>query len=241
MTWASRLKFLFGLIVVLAIVAAGTLVFNQRELRVDSESATIASASISVGSEYGGMVTTAYVEEDAQVSAGDPLATLESQQLQLELAEGLVDDDEPGVEKDGSYTVYATVDGTLSELDMHLGSFVQAGDVVARIDERDTLFVEAQFRLSPADFGRIEDGATVEFVLPDRSTLTGVVANLDVETVDGDALVTVRVESDDLVWGDESGLSDPGTPVEATLYLRDDGPLAGVSDMVSTFAHRIGL
>lgn len=241
MTWASRMKFLFGLILVLAIVAAGTLVFNQRELRVDSESAAIESATIAVGAEHGGLVTTSYVEEDEEVSAGDPLATLESEQLQLMVAEGLVDVGEQGVGAGGRYTMYAAVDGNVADLGMQVGSYVQAGDVVAEIDERDTLFVEAQFRLSPADFGRIEDGATVDFVLPDRSMLTGAVDRLDVETVDGDALVTIRVESDDLVWGDGSGLIEPGTPVEATLYLRDDGPLAGVSDMLAEFAHRIGL
>ena len=38
-----------------------------------------------------------------------------------------------------------------------------------------------------------------------------------------------------------SGLYRPGTPVVATLSLRDDGPLAGVSDSFRDFLRRMGL
>jgi hypothetical protein len=101
--------------------------------------------------------------------------------------------------------------------------------------------VQAQFQLTPLDFGRIADEATVEYVLPNQQVLTGAVSTLDVETVDGEAVATVHVDSAGLVWGDEQGLIQPGTPVEATLYLRDDGPLAGVSDRFKALLHRVGL
>ena len=39
-------------------------------------------------------------------------------------------------------------------------------------------------------------------------------------------MTTVRVDSETLVYGDEDGLMAPGTPVVATLQLRNDDALA---------------
>jgi hypothetical protein len=44
-----------------------------------------------------------------------------------------------------------------------------------------------------------------------------------------------------LTTGDLGNLTKSGTPVVATLQLRDDGPLAGVSDMAFDFLRQIGL
>lgn len=241
MTWTNRFKFSFGLIVVFAIVGAATLVFNQRQLRVESETATIAASTVAVATEYPGFITEVLVEKGDQVVVGDPLFTLQSLQLQRDAVAGVVSDTMVTASPDGVLTVLATTDGVVSDLVAEVGMYSQPGSTLAEIDETGTLFVEAEFKLTPLDFGRIEDGAAVEFVLPNQQVLTGSVSTLEVETVDGDAVATIHVDTPGLVWGDEQGLIQPGTPVEATLYLRDDGPLAGVSDKLKSFLHKVGL
>lgn len=240
MTWANRFKFTFGLIAVLGIVRAATLVFNQRQTRVDSETATIAAATIQVGSDYSGLVTEVFVEPGDYVATGDQLFTIQSVQFERDLAVNAVSATRPVASTDGTLAVLSSVDGVVSDVTTEVGGLAQVGAPLAEVDQTGTLFVEATFRLSPRDFGRIEDGATVEFMLPNQRVVSGTVSTLDVETVDGDAVVTVHVDAENLMWGDENGLVKPGTPVEATLYLRDDGPLAGVADMVKSFLHRIG-
>jgi hypothetical protein len=49
------------------------------------------------------------------------------------------------------------------------------------------------------------------------------------------------VDSPELTTGNLGDLTKSGTPVVATIHLRDDGPLAGVSDLTFDFLQQIGL
>ena len=66
-------------------------------------------------------------------------------------------------------------------------------------------------------------------------------STIEVATEKGQALTEVRIDSEALADDDLATLTKPGTPVVATLQLRDDGPLAGVSDQVFDFLRQIGL
>ena len=55
------------------------------------------------------------------------------------------------------------------------------------------------------------------------------------------AKTTVRISSESLVDGGHHGLMSRGTPVGATLQLRDDGILAGVGDGLFDFLRKIGV
>lgn len=240
MTWANRLKLLFGVLLVFVIVAAATLVFNQRQTKVLSDSAQIVAQRYEVGTDYGGLVLERYVDEGDAVTEGDRLYEIESLALARDIEQGFVSTDAVAIATDGTIVVRASVDGTVSDMAVDAGGYATSGGVVATIDRAGTLFVEAEFVLTPRDFGRIEESATVELRLPDGRTLTGAAADIEVRTVDGDAHVTVRIESDELVAGND-GLVQPGTPLDATLHLRDDGPLAGVTDAVGDLARKVGL
>ena len=61
MTWINRLRLLAGLLGVLLLVAVLTLIFNQRQTKAASLSATISADTYSVGAAYGGTVTKQYV------------------------------------------------------------------------------------------------------------------------------------------------------------------------------------
>jgi multidrug resistance efflux pump len=243
MTWTNRLKMLGGLLVVLAIVAALTIVFNQRQSQVASTSASIEAKRYPVGLDYGGTVTTAEVENGDRVVVGDTLFTLQSPSLEADLAQGLFKPTTAAytVQADGTIVMTATVAGTVSDLSTESGSFVQAGQVLANIDASGSLFVKAEYVLSARDYSRVEDGASVDILLPNQQVVTGTVQSIDVETADGEAESTVLVQSEGLVDGAYNGLVKRGTPVTATLLLRDDGVFAGVNDGVQDFMRKIGV
>jgi multidrug resistance efflux pump len=241
MTWANRARLFFGMLMVIAITGASTIVFNQRQLQSTSLTATIESESYSVGTEYGGMVVRQHVEVGDTVVQGEPLLSIQSLQLERDLELGTVSSSRDGIESDGTATVAASVDGTVSELAVTEGGFASGGSILATIDREDSLYVEAEFILSARDFARIEENARVEILLPDQRVLYGTVEEINVETVDGDAQATVRITSPDLIEGDSNGLVRPGTPLTAILHLRDDGPLAGVKDAYEDFKRKLGL
>ncbi|KAA9153405.1 HlyD family efflux transporter periplasmic adaptor subunit [Microbacterium lushaniae] len=243
MTWANRLKMAGGILVVVVLVAVFTVVFNQRQQRVLSTSATIVAESYSVGTDYGGIVTRQYVEVGDEVSVGQPLFDVRSLHLQRDIASGQVADPAlaAGVSADGTSTIAATVDGTVREIAVPQGGFAQAGGMLATVDENASLFVEAEFQLSARDYARIDEGNDVELLLPNQAVLPGAVVGIEVTTVDGQALSTVRIESAELSDKRATGMFQAGTPVQATLQLRQDGPLAGVGDAVRDLLRKVGL
>ena len=241
MTWGNRFKLVLGLMLVLVVVAAGTLVFNQRQTRVTSTSAQVAAEPYAVGTDYGGVVEEAFVEEGDTVREGQRMFAVVSMQLERDIAQGLVSPGAATVDPDGSLVVRASASGAVSQIGLGEGSYAGAGSVLATIDASGSHYVLAEFILSPRDFGRIADGAGVTLMLPDGTEIRGSVADLTVETVQGDAHVTARIESEALSTADPGALTKPGTPLVATLELRDDGPLAGVGDALSDFARKIGL
>ncbi|WP_062383700.1 HlyD family efflux transporter periplasmic adaptor subunit [Demequina iriomotensis] len=241
MSWMNRFRFGLGLVAVLLIGLFGTVVFNQREHRVDSLSGSIRAVEHPVGTDYGGLVTQVYVGVGDVVEPGDPLLVISSTTLERDIAEGLVKTGRGGVSKEGTLTVSASVPGVITELPVGRGSYAWQGSPVATISEQDTLYVQADYLVSTLDFGRITDVAQVDIRLPDSTVLTGQVAAMDVEEAGDQSLVTLRVSSDDLVWGSVDELVEPGTPVLSTLHLRDDGFLAGPGDALSSLIHQIGL
>lgn len=125
---------------------------------------------------------------------------------------------------------------------MKTGGYIQAGAELGTIDKLDSLSVTSSFTLTPRDYERINSGAIVDLQLPNAKVLEGRVRKVNVVTNDqGQAKTTVEVVSNALKSGGDDGLSAPGTPIEATLHLRDDGVLAGVADGFQGFIRQIGL
>jgi len=242
MTWGNRLRLTAGLVVVLALVLVCTVVFNQRQNSALSDSATIIAQHYPVGTDYGGLVVRQFAQAGDEVSEGDPLFEIRSFQLQRDIASGYVVDPALATSgKDGTNTITATVDGTLSDVTVVQGGFAQAGSVMARIDRAGSMSIEAEFVLTPRDYARIARGAQAEILLPNQDMVDGTVTGIDVATVDGKAASTVIIDSEALGEGTAAGLFQPGTPVSVTLRLRDDGPLAGLGDALHDFLRKVGL
>lgn len=243
MTWPNRIRLFVGLVVVLALVGGGTLVFTQRQARVESDTAAITAEQFAVGAPYPGIVSASNVTPGAAVRAGDVLFEIRSPLLARDLATESVTADDLGVAvtAEGTFVVTAPVDGTVAESLAPVGDFVQAGEVLSRIDRDDTMGVTAEFTLTARDYGRIVSGATVDLRLPDDRTIAGKVVQIDVDTVAGEATAVITIDSAVLAARPIGGLHRPGTPVVATLHLRDDGPWAGVADAFGDLLRQVGL
>lgn len=243
MTWASRAKLFFGLIVVVIIVGILTIVFNQRQSQSASITAFIDAVHYPVGIDYGGTVISSDVKNGDHVTKGETLFTLQSSSLQADLQRGLLKPNtiSYSVTEAGVITLTAAVTGTVTGVSTQAGSFVQAGQVLASIDKAGSLFVSAQYTLSPRDYSRIDTGASVDILLPNQTTVAGRVSSIDVTTVQGTAKTTIKIQSDRLIDGAYNDLVKPGTPVSASLTLRNDGIFAGVEDGVTDFLRKIGL
>lgn len=243
MTWASRFKLFAGIVVVIILVAAFTVIFTKRQSQVISTSASIQAEEYKIGTDYSGSITKQYVVDGDKVTKGDPLFTIKSLSVLQDVSSNLLSYNSAAysVTADGTMTFKATVTGTVTDIATKEGGFVQAGADLATIDAADSLFVMGDYNLTPRDYERIQSGGTVDLTLPNQTVLAGTVKKVSVQTTDGNAQTSVQVSSKYLVQGSASGLVAPGTPVTATLHLRQDGMFAGVQDAMLAFVQKIGL
>lgn len=243
MTWENRLRLLAGMLGVVVLVGALTLVFNQRQNRITSFTGEVTADVYTVGADHAGTVTGQYVEPGAEVMPGQPLFTVQSLQLKEELANGLEigDTDAYTIDaKRGTITYHAVVAGEVSELKARLGNSVPVGAGLAEITAAGNRYVAASFRLLPRDYARVTPGTPARVILPNGEILAGTVDTIAAESGETGTIGTLRVSSAELASASTS-LTNPGAPVTVSVDLVDSGPLAGVSDMVTDFLTKIGL
>jgi len=244
MTWTNRLRLLGGLLGVLALVAVLTIIFNQRQTQAQSLTATINTDAYDVGAGYGGTVLKQYVKENDSVAVGDKLFTMQSTAMQQDVANKVKVKGTDAYDvntKKGTVTYKATVAGQVDQLGAKLGTTLTGGQSFARITVTGSQFVEAQYLLTPRDYERVSAGAPVSVLLPNNQKVQGTVSTIKVATEQGNAAAKIRVDSPELADASLSTLTRSGTPVVATVTLRDDGPLAGVGDAAFGFLRQIGL
>lgn len=237
MTWSTRIRLVLGVLMVVVVVGALTVALSHRKGEVTAGSAEIDAVTYAVGTDYAGAVVEQFVERGDVVAAGDPIATIQSNDLVRDLTDGIVVSSTEvfRVNADSTLTVSSPVAGVVMSTDALTGAYAPAGGAVATIAAVDTLFVSAEFRLSPADFARIEQGAPVVVTLPDDALLQGTVGAVEATTVDGIAVATVAVEVSAEQFAAQEVFVSPGTPVTATMELRNDDALAAFTLMVRTF------
>lgn len=244
MTWTSRLRLLIVLVATLAVVAALVVIFNQRQHTIASTSATILAPTAQIASTYDGTVLKSYVSVGSKVNRGDPLFLVTSISLQQDVANGVTIADSAALEVDpdeGTLLYRATTAGTVTQVNAEVGSFL-SGNLPLGVITADTgRVVEARYTLTPGQYGLIEKGAAVTLALPDDSTVPGDVDSATVETVDGHAVVTVRILSEPLNDGDLNLVATDGAPVLADIQLRDEGIFAGPTDALRELVRKVGL
>lgn len=243
MTWINRLKLLGGVIVVLILVAALTLVFNQRQNKVTSYNGQVSADTYTVGADYPGTVVDQMVELDQEVAVGDVLFRVRSLQLREAIEAGMSVTSASAYSVDsatGTITYRAVVDGRVTELTARQGNSIATGGALAVITVDTDPFVTADFLLAPRDYARLESGLPARVLLSNGHQLSGTVDLISASTSERGTVTTVQVVSAELTNVPDP-LGRPGAPVTVIVDLKDSGPLAGVQDMLDDFLIKIGL
>jgi len=244
MTWTNRFRLWLSILLTLVLIFLLVLVFNQRQHTIQSSSATIIAPRVQVASNYGGIVTKQYVKVGQKVNVGDVLFDVNSVSLQQDLANRVKVTSSDAMTIDpakGTLTYKATTSGTVTQVYAQEGSYLSATQPLAVITSDTGRTVEAQFLLTPREYALIDKGAPVTIGLPDNSSITGVVDSALVATQQGQAVVTVRITSDQLNSRNLNLLATDGAPVSAVVRLRDEGVLAGPTDAMRALLRKVGL
>jgi multidrug resistance efflux pump len=244
MTWTNRFRLWLSIVLSLVLIFLLVLVFNQRQHTIQSSSATIIAPRVQVASNYGGIIVKSYVKVGQKVKVGDPLFDVNSVSLQQDLANRVKVASTDALAIDatkGMLTYKATTGGTITEVNAQEGSYLGPTQPLATVTSDTGRVVEAQFILTPREYALIDKGAAVTLRLPDNSSITGVVDSALVATQQGQAVVTVRITSEDLNSRNLNLLATDGAPVSAVVRLRDEGVLAGPTDALRALLRKVGL
>ncbi len=244
MTWTNRFRLWLSIVLSLILIFLLILVFNQRQHTIQSSSATIIAPRIQVASNYGGIVTKQYVTVGQKVKTGDVLFDVSSVSLQQDLANGVKVASSDALKIDtvkGILTYKATTTGTVTQVYAQEGSYLSATQPLAIITSDTGRVVEAQFILTPREYALVDKGAAVTLRLPDNTSISGVVDSALVATQQGQAVVTVRITSQELNNRNLNLLATDGAPVSAVVRLRDEGVLAGPTDALQALLRKVGL
>lgn len=244
MTWANRLRLYGSILATLLVAAALVLLFNQRQHQISSVSASIDAPQYTIGSDYSGIVESAHVKAGDRVTVGEPILTMASIGLRQDLANNVKVTSNDAMDVDpvnGTITYKAVTAGVVTSFDAEKGTYLAPGQAGAVITEDGGRSVLADYVLQPRDYVRIQQGSRVDLLLPNNKEVQGAVESASVQTEDGRALTRLRITSDALNGQDMQLLSTRGAPVVATVFLRDEGILAGPTDATMDFLRKIGL
>jgi len=225
MTWASRIRLIVGTILVLVLAALATYKLNETKGVAASDSAQILAREYTVGTPYAGLVVDQQVEAGDAVTTGQPLFVIDSATLQYDIQNGFAKPatEATQIDDQGRLVILATGDGTVTKINSERGTFVQSATELAIVQKANTLYVQAEYTLTPKEYARVEDDAAVKVVLPNQRAVTVHVDKVKVETVAGEAQAVMTLTGDSLKDGAQNGLVSAGTPVTAELQLQNDG------------------
>ncbi len=216
------------------VLAAGlTMIVNDNSGKIDGKSASLVAEEYPVGTDYSGTITQQFVQVGDEVKAGQPLFEVQSAGLERDLAQGLVTPENltHEVKNDNTLVITATNAGQVDDIAYANGAFVPSNSTIATIQEAGTMYVEADFLLSAKDYARIPKNANVDITLPNNQQIEAKVSQINVSTENGEARTVVKAHSDQLANG--TGLFAVGTPVQATLHLKNDGVVTDVTNTVT--------
>ncbi|HYH11671.1 MAG TPA: HlyD family efflux transporter periplasmic adaptor subunit [Thermomicrobiales bacterium] len=234
MTWRVRLRLVVGIVLVVVVCAGLVMMLNARNARVDSRSAQLAAADLTIGTPYSGTITRQFVQLGDRVQIGQPLFELASAALQSDITLKLIDPTKVPfrITPANAMLLTATEAGQIDSLSYTQGAFVPANTAIGSIQRAGSLYVQAEFRLSPQDYARLTPDAAIDVELPSRTSITAHVRKIQVQTADGVATTKVEASSPELAGASADGLFTPGTPLTAQLHLRDDGLVARLTNLV---------
>ena len=233
MKFISRIRLMFGILVVVLIVVALSMYLNNIMSVSQSSKARLAADSTTLGADYPGLIVKQNVEEGDKVTKGQVLFEIQSTQLNDALTKGSVTASSLSFDVDpvtNYIRLKASDDGVIEKINYRAGSYVPGGGIVASIDTVGSLYVIANFRLSPPDYARINKSNEIKLRLPDNSTQTATVYSIALVSngSDVDTVVKARIKNADI----SDFRFSVGTPVQATLLLKQDNIFQGLFNFI---------
>jgi len=225
MKLTGKIKFFFGIIGVVLLVAILTVFLNINMSTSDSVEATLDAQARTIGTDYAGLVVKQNVEEGQKVSEDEVLFEIDSSQLKTSLDSGVIKEASLPFKlnpETKNIEVRSIGAGVIDEIFYREGSYVPAGGVITTIYVLDSLFVTAHFQLAPPDYARIEDSTSLELLFPDNTKKEGRVKSVTLESSKDEKNVDTVIKAEIT----DANMSDfrfsVGTPVSAKLHLRQD-------------------
>ncbi len=241
MKFTSRLRFLFGILFVIAVVGALAVYLNGIMSVSQSSKAELAADSTSIGTDYPGLVVKQNVEEGDKVTKGQVLFEIQSAQLNdaLTTRNVAVSSLPFSVDPVTNYIqLKASDNGVVEKIDYHAGSYAPAGGIVATVNTVGSLYVIAHFHLSPPDYARIAKTSKIDLRLPDNSTQQATVFSIALQNNGNstDTVVKARIKNADI----SDFRFSVGTPVQATLQLSQDNWFQGLFTVIEQLFKPLG-
>jgi multidrug resistance efflux pump len=237
MNWRTRLRLLIGLVLVLGLVAVLTVQVNNRRGQAISQSATLQTERVSVGTDFAGVVTRQLVHSGDAVTAGQVLFEIDSAELAARTAAGQPVPTAAYFDIVGgrSVRIKATAAGNVGSIEFAEGAFVPSNTVLAWVDRTDARYVDATFKLSAGDYARLPRDAAVMILLPSGQEVAARVADVSVQGIGGEALTVIRADGPALSQATDASIFAPGTPVSARLTLKNDNFVTRAAAAVKGF------
>ena len=241
MKFTSRLKFIIGILFVIAIVGALAVYLNGIMSVSQSSKAELAADSTSIGTDYPGLVVKQNVEEGDKVTKGQVLFEIQSAQLNDALTTRNVSVSSLPFSVDpvtNYIQLKASDNGVVEKIDYHAGSYAPAGGIVATVNTVGSLYVIAHFHLSPPDYARIVKTSKIDLRLPDNSTQQTTIFSIALESNGNstDTVVKARIKNADI----SDFRFSVGTPVQATLQLSQDNWFQGLFTVIEQLFKPLG-
>lgn len=220
----SRIKFIAGIVIVIALVLGLTVYLNNSMSTASSEEAELAADASSIGTNFAGLISDQLVEEGDAVEMDQELFRINSADLKQALADESVERESLPFDLDDEDNIVlrATDDGVIDEIRFREGSFAPAGGIIGTINTAGSLHAVAEYRLSPPDYARINRGGTMEITLPDNSKVEAAIFDIALvnneDTNRVDTVVKARIPNADVT---DFRIS-VGTPVDTKIELTRD-------------------
>ncbi|HEY8992430.1 MAG TPA: HlyD family efflux transporter periplasmic adaptor subunit [Candidatus Microsaccharimonas sp.] len=241
MKFTSRLKFIIGILFVIAIVGALAIYLNGIMSVSQSSKAELAADSTTIGTDYPGLVVKQNVEEGDKVTKGEVLFEIQSAQLNDALTTKNVSVSSLPFSVDpvtNYIQLKANDDGVIEKISYRAGSYAPAGGIVATVNTVGSLYVIAHFHLSPPDYARVSKTNKIDLRLPDNSTQQATIFSIALVSNGSnvDTVVKARIKDADI----SDFRFSVGTPVQATLQLSQDGWFQGLFTVIEQLFKPLG-
>ena len=221
MNFLTRVKYLFGTLIVLGAVGALTVHLNDRISTVQGASATLRRAATRWAPATRGVVQqNAHVGDT--VKAGEKLFAIKSNDLAHDIAIHAVKPKQSPfhIKHKDVLVVRAPSPGKIVQANFIKGAFVPTNASLARIQKQGTTHVRADFHLTPREYALMRQARTVTVTLPNQRQIRARITRITVKTSGQQAETQVRARARQL---DNRGLFTTGTPVQVQVRLRKNG------------------